>query len=48
VVAPPAGAIIATLPAGCSAVTVGGAAYSKCGTTHYRRVATGYEVVVLP
>ena len=33
VVAPPAGAIITTLPAGCSNVNVGGAAYSQCGQT---------------
>jgi hypothetical protein len=47
VVAPPAGIVIATLPAGCSSVRVGGVAYSKCGPTHYQRVANGYRVVVL-
>jgi len=46
-VAPPAGAIITTLPAGCTSVQVGGAAYSQCGPTHYQRVSTGYQVVVL-
>jgi hypothetical protein len=47
VVAPPAGAVIVTLPAGCSAVKVGGVTYSKCGPTYYHRVSTGYQVVVL-
>ena len=47
VVAPPAGAIITTLPAGCKNVNVGGVAYSQCGTTHYSRVSNGYQVVVL-
>ena len=47
VCAPPMGAIIVTLPAGCTTVRVGGVAYSKCGVTHYQRVATGYKVVVL-
>jgi len=46
VVAPPAGAIIATLPAGCKSVHVANVAYSQCGATHYQRVATGYRVVV--
>ena len=47
VVAPPAGAVIATLPAGCTSVKSGGATYSQCGTTHYQRVSSGYQVVVL-
>ena len=47
VVAPPAGAIIATLPASCTSVNVGGAAYTQCGPTYYTRVSTGYQVVVL-
>ena len=47
VVAAPAGAIIATLPAGCKSVHVGNVAYSQCGTTYYERVANGYRVVVL-
>jgi hypothetical protein len=47
VVAPPAGAIIATLPAGCTSVRVGGVAYSQCGPTYYQRVSSGYRVVVI-
>jgi hypothetical protein len=47
VVAPPQGAVIMTLPAGCTAKTVGGVAYSQCGTTYYQRVSSGYQVVVL-
>ena len=47
VVAPPPGAVITTLPAGCTSVTSGGVAYSKCGTTYYQRVSSGYQVVVL-
>ena len=47
VVAPPPGAIITTLPAGCTAANVGGVAYSQCGTTHYQKVSTGYQVVVV-
>jgi hypothetical protein len=47
VVAPPAGAIIATLPAGCKSVRVGNASYTQCGPTYYTRVSTGYQVVVL-
>jgi uncharacterized protein DUF6515 len=47
VVPAPAGAIIATLPAGCTTVNVGGVAYSQCGPTHYQRVSNGYQVVVL-
>jgi hypothetical protein len=43
----PAGAIIATLPTGCSSVRVGGVAYTQCGATHYQRVANGYQVVVV-
>ena len=45
--AAPAGAIITTLPAACTSVHVGGAAYTQCGTTYYTRVSTGYQVVVL-
>jgi uncharacterized protein DUF6515 len=47
VVAPPAGAIIATLPAGCVAQVVGAVSYQHCGGTYYQRVSTGYQVVVL-
>jgi hypothetical protein len=47
VVAPPAGAIITTLPANCQSAAVGGATYTQCGQTYYTRVPTGYQVVVL-
>lgn len=47
VVGPPAGAVIATLPAGCRSVHVGGVGYSQCGSTYYQRVSAGYRVVVL-
>ena len=46
VVAPPPGAIITTLPAGCTSVHVGGAAYTVCGDTFFTLVSTGYQVVV--
>ena len=46
-VAAPVGAIITTLPAGCSSVRVGAATYSQCGSTYYERVSSGYRVVVL-
>jgi hypothetical protein len=46
VVAPPPGAVIPTLPAGCTSVNSGGTTYSQCGTTHYQRVSSGYQVVV--
>ena len=46
VVAPPAGIIISTLPAGCRSVRVGNVAYTQCGPTYYQRVSTGYRVVV--
>ena len=46
-VAPPAGAIITTLPAGCTTANVGGVAYTQCGPTYYTRVSNGYQVVVL-
>ena len=47
VVAPPAGAIITTLPANCKSVQVSNATYSQCGSTYYSRVSNGYQVVVL-
>jgi Family of unknown function (DUF6515) len=47
VVPAPAGAIVATLPARCTSVRVGGVAYTQCGPTYYHHVATGYQVVVL-
>jgi Family of unknown function (DUF6515) len=46
VVEPPPGAVIPTLPAGCTEVKSGGATYSQCGTTHYQKVSSGYQVVV--
>ena len=46
VVPAPAGAIITTLPGGCTTVVRNGASYSQCGTTYYQRVSTGYSVVV--
>lgn len=46
VVAPPPGAVITTLPAGCQSVKSGGVTYSQCGTTYYQRVSSGYQVVV--
>src|SRR5262249_29826062 len=47
VVPAPAGAIITTLPTGCTTVVTAGVTYSQCGTTYYQRVSTGYQVVVL-
>jgi hypothetical protein len=47
VVAPPAGAIIPTLPKGCAAAQVGAVTYQKCGATYYQRVGSGYQVVVI-
>jgi hypothetical protein len=47
VVAPPPGATISTLPPACTSVHAGGAPDTQCGTTHYTRVSTGYQVVVL-
>jgi Family of unknown function (DUF6515) len=46
VVAAPAGAIITTLPAGCTSVRRGNVTYSQCGSTYYQRVSNGYQVVV--
>lgn len=47
VVPPPTGAIITTLPTGCTATVVNGMPYNMCGTTYYTRVPTGYQVVVI-
>jgi len=44
VVDPPAGAVVPTLPAGCTSVNKGGTAYSQCGTTYYQKVSNGYQV----
>ncbi len=46
VVQAPVGAIITTLPAGCTATVIGGVAVSQCGPTYYQRVSNGYKVVV--
>ena len=46
VVAAPAGAIITTLPGGCSTTVMNGVTVSQCGGSYYRRVSTGYQVVV--
>jgi hypothetical protein len=46
VVTAPAGAIITTLPGGCTSTVVGGVAVSQCGSTYYQRVSNGYKVVV--
>jgi hypothetical protein len=46
VVTAPVGAVITTLPAGCTATVVGGVAVSQCGATYYQRVSNGYQVVV--
>ena len=46
VVTAPAGAIITTLPAGCTSTVVGGVAVQQCGATYYSRVSNGYQVVV--
>ena len=46
VVTAPAGAIITTLPAGCTTTIMGGVSVQQCGPTYYQRVSTGYQVVV--
>ena len=46
VVAAPPGAIIATLPGGCTTTVMGGVSVQQCGSTYYKRVSTGYQVVV--
>ena len=47
VVEPPAGAIITTLPAGCTRCRPEARPTAQCGPTHYTRVSNGYQVVVL-
>jgi hypothetical protein len=47
VVPAPAGAIITTLPSGCTTVVQGGVSYSQCSGTYYQRVSNGYQVVYL-
>src|SRR5262245_63539980 len=46
VVSAPPGAVIVTLPAGCTTTRVGSVTYQQCGATYYQRVSTGYRVVV--
>jgi hypothetical protein len=46
VVGAPPGAVIVTLPVGCTTTIVGNVSYQQCGTTYYQRVNTGYRVVV--
>lgn len=47
VVPAPPGAVIVTLPAGCTTVRIGAVAYRQCGTTYYQQVSGGYRVVVI-
>jgi Family of unknown function (DUF6515) len=42
----PPGAIITTLPAGCTVQMRDGVSYQYWGSTYYMRVSTGYQVVV--
>jgi hypothetical protein len=42
----PMGAIITTLPAGCTTYVRGGVAYRQCGGTYYQPHTGGYRVVV--
>src|SRR5262245_41743820 len=46
VVTAPPGAVIVTLPVGCTTTVVGNVSYQQCGTTYYQRVSTGCRVVV--
>ena len=46
VVNAPAGAIITTLPGGCTTTVMNGVTVSQCGSTYYQRVSNGYQVVV--
>ena len=46
VVNAPAGVVIATLPGGCTTVVMQGASVHQCGSTYYKRVSSGYQVVV--
>ncbi|HYN91182.1 MAG TPA: DUF6515 family protein [Thermoleophilaceae bacterium] len=42
----PPGAIITTLPGGCTTYMRGGVAYRQCGRTYYQQVSGGFQVVV--
>jgi hypothetical protein len=46
VVPAPAGAVIRTLPGGCTSVRRGNVVYSQCGGTYYQPYSGGYRVVV--
>jgi hypothetical protein len=46
VVPAPAGAIITTLPGGCTTTVMNGLSVQQCGSTYYQRVSSGYRVVV--
>ena len=46
VVNPPVGAVITTLPGGCTSVVMSGVAVQQCGPTYYKQVSAGYQVVV--
>lgn len=46
VVPAPMGAVITTLPGGCTSVRRGNVTYSQCGPTYYERFSSGYRVVV--
>ena len=41
----PLGSVVSTLPAGCSAKTVGGVEYYHCGDNYYRAVFQGNNLV---
>ena len=41
----PLGSVVSTLPAGCSAKTVGGVEYYHCGGNYYRAVFQGNNLV---
>ena len=46
VVSAPAGAMITTLPGGCTTYMHGGIGYHQCGGTYYQPVSGGFRVVV--
>ena len=46
VVPAPSGAVIVSLPGGCTSVRRGNVTYSQCGSTYYQRISGGYRVVV--
>jgi hypothetical protein len=48
VVAPPPGAVVATVPASCSVVFSGDTSYYNCGGAYYLQVSQGYQVVPPP